>query len=52
VFLVVVFVALLSYQPAHVLFGAFVAYALSGYVGSAWALLKRRDVTPPGPPPA
>ena len=52
VFLIVVILALLSYQPAHVLFGAFVAYALSGYVGSAWMLLKRRAAPPPGAPPA
>ena len=29
------FFALLSYQPAMVLFAGFVVYALSGYVGSA-----------------
>jgi CDP-diacylglycerol--serine O-phosphatidyltransferase len=38
----VLFVALLSYQPPHVLFGGFVLYAISGYVGSAWMLMKRR----------
>lgn len=52
VFLIVVFLALLSYQPAHVLFGAFVAYALSGYVGSAWMMLKRRNAPSPGTPPS
>ncbi len=34
--------ALLLYQPPLVLFGGFVVYALSGYVVSAWALLRRR----------
>jgi CDP-diacylglycerol--serine O-phosphatidyltransferase len=52
VLLIVLFFALLSYQPAHVLFAAFVAYALSGYVGSAWMMLKRRRSAPPAPPPA
>ena len=32
--------ALVSYQPALVFFGAFVAYALSGYVIWAWRALK------------
>jgi CDP-diacylglycerol--serine O-phosphatidyltransferase len=40
--LAVVFLALLAYQPALVLFAAFVAYAISGYVISAWLQLKRR----------
>jgi CDP-diacylglycerol--serine O-phosphatidyltransferase len=44
----VLFVALLSYQPPHVLFGGFVLYAISGYVGSAWMLMKRRR-TPESP---
>lgn len=35
-------IALLSYQPAIVLFGGFVAYALSGYVGLVWTRLHRR----------
>jgi CDP-diacylglycerol--serine O-phosphatidyltransferase len=52
VLLIVLFFALLSYQPAHVLFAAFVAYALSGYVGSAWMMLKRRRSVPPAPPPS
>jgi CDP-diacylglycerol--serine O-phosphatidyltransferase len=52
IFLIVLFLALLSYQPAHVLFGAFVVYAVSGYVGSAWMLLKRRGAPPSVPPPA
>jgi len=42
VFLIVLFIALLSYQPAIVLFAGFVAYAVSGYVVSAWLLLRRR----------
>ncbi|MEJ7667776.1 MAG: CDP-diacylglycerol--serine O-phosphatidyltransferase [Casimicrobiaceae bacterium] len=42
VFLIVLFIALLSYQPAIVLFAGFVAYAISGYVVSAWLLLRRR----------
>lgn len=42
VFLIVLSIALLSYQPAIVLFAGFVAYAISGYVVSAWLLLRRR----------
>jgi CDP-diacylglycerol--serine O-phosphatidyltransferase len=46
IFLVVMFVALLSWQPPIVLFAGFVAYAISGYVVSAWtALNKRRTST-------
>ena len=44
----VVFIALLSYQPAVVLFGLFVAYFLSGFVVSAWTLSRRRR-NPPAP---
>jgi CDP-diacylglycerol--serine O-phosphatidyltransferase len=48
IFLIVLFFALLSYQPATVLFAMCVAYALSGYAVSAWlALRKRRAVPPP-----
>lgn len=48
IFLIVLFFALLSYQPATVLFGMFVVYALSGYAVSAWlALRRRRGVAPP-----
>lgn len=43
---IVVFVALISYQPATVLFGGFVAYLVSGYAVSLWTLLRRRR---PGP---
>ena len=42
IFLIVVFLALLSYQPAIVLFGLFVAYAISGFVVSGWMLWRRR----------
>ena len=42
VLLIAVFIALLSYQPAIVLFAGFVAYAISGYVVSGWLLLRRR----------
>ena len=49
VLLFVVLIALLSYQPAVVLFGGFVAYFLSGFVMSGWFLLRRRR-TPPAVP--
>jgi CDP-diacylglycerol---serine O-phosphatidyltransferase len=42
VLLIAVGIALLSYQPAIVLFAGFVLYALSGYVVSAWQWLRRR----------
>src|SRR5881396_3116064 len=42
VFLVALFFVLVSVQPAIVLFAGFVAYALSGYIWSAWLALKRR----------
>ena len=42
VLLIAVFIALLSYQPAIVLFAGFVVYAISGYVVSAWMLLRRK----------
>jgi len=45
VFLILMFFVLVSYQPAIVLFAGFVAYALSGYVWSAWLQLKRRRGT-------
>jgi CDP-diacylglycerol--serine O-phosphatidyltransferase len=51
IFLIVLFLALLSYQPAHVLFAVFVAYSISGYAGTAWMLFKRRGTSPPIPPP-
>ena len=60
IFAIVIFLALLSYQPAIVLFAGFVVYALSGYVGSAYMWLKRRrrrrrprlTDRPPRPAPA
>jgi len=42
IFLVVILVALLSWQPPIVLFGGFVIYAISGYAMSAWVALRRR----------
>ena len=42
IFLIVLAIALLSYQPAIVLFAGFVAYALSGYAVSGWQLLRRQ----------
>ena len=50
IFLIVAFFALLSYQPATVLFGMFVAYALSGYLVSGWLALRRRRAAPPAKP--
>ena len=41
-FLIVLFLALLSYQPPLVLFAAFVVYAISGYVVSGWMLFRAR----------
>ena len=52
VFAIVLGVALLSYQPAYVLFAGFVGYALSGYAGSAWMAMRRRSRPPPPPPVA
>jgi CDP-diacylglycerol---serine O-phosphatidyltransferase len=42
VLLAVFFIALAALQPPLVFFGGFVAYAISGYVVSAWMLLRRR----------
>src|SRR5689334_22038443 len=50
IFLIVLFVALLSWQPPLVLFAAFVVYAASGYAVSAWMLARARRVREPGPP--
>ena len=46
IFLIVLFVALLSYQPPLVLFAAFVVYGISGYVVSSWVLLRERRMHP------
>jgi CDP-diacylglycerol---serine O-phosphatidyltransferase len=43
IFLIALTIALISYQPAIVLFAGFVAYGLSGYVGWAWEALRRRN---------
>jgi CDP-diacylglycerol--serine O-phosphatidyltransferase len=45
ILLFVVFFALLSYQPATVLFGMFVVYAISGFAVSAWQALRRRPAS-------
>ena len=42
VFLIVMFFVLVSVQPPIVLFGGFIAYALSGYAWSAWLAVKNR----------
>ncbi len=42
IFVFVLMIALLSYQPATVLFAGFVVYAISGFVVSAWMMRKRR----------
>jgi CDP-diacylglycerol---serine O-phosphatidyltransferase len=47
ILMAVVFLALVSYQPAVVLFGAFVAYAISGFVVSAWMWWRARRPRPP-----
>ena len=47
VFLVVILLALLSWQPPIVLFGAFVVYAISGYAVAAWTALRKRRVSMP-----
>ena len=43
----VILVALLSWQPPIVLFGAFVVYAVSGYATAAWTALRKRRVSTP-----
>jgi CDP-diacylglycerol--serine O-phosphatidyltransferase len=48
IFVFVLIIALLSYQPAIVLFAGFVAYAISGYAGLVWGRLRRRAPRPPG----
>lgn len=49
IFLIVLFLALLSYQPATVLFAMFVVYAISGYAVSAWLALRRHRAAPSPP---
>jgi CDP-diacylglycerol---serine O-phosphatidyltransferase len=52
IFVFVLVIALLSYQPAIVLFAGFVIYSVSGYVASVWkwwALRRRRNAVPPPP---
>ena len=46
IFVFVLIIALLSYQPAIVLFAGFVAYGLSGYAGLLWSRWRRRRITP------
>ena len=48
ILLIVVFLALLSYQPPLVLFAAFVVYGLSGFAISAWMMLRERRVRAAG----
>jgi CDP-diacylglycerol---serine O-phosphatidyltransferase len=48
VFLIVLFLALLSYQPPLVLFAAFVVYGLSGYAVSGWRLIRERQLRAAG----
>jgi CDP-diacylglycerol--serine O-phosphatidyltransferase len=40
--MIVLLLALLVYQPPLVLFASFLAYAVSGYVVSAWHLMRER----------
>lgn len=48
IFVIVLVLALLSYQPALVLFAAFVVYGFSGYAVSAWMLVRERRVRAAG----
>jgi CDP-diacylglycerol--serine O-phosphatidyltransferase len=50
IFVFVLVIVLVTYQPAIVLFAGFVGYALSGYLGLAWTTLRRRPPVPPSPP--
>ncbi len=47
IFLIVLTIALVSYQPAIVLFAGIVAYGLSGYIGLVWMAAKRRRRSAP-----
>ncbi len=49
IFVFVLVIALLSYQPAIVLFAGFVGYALSGYATLAWSGVHRRARKPRPP---
>jgi CDP-diacylglycerol---serine O-phosphatidyltransferase len=51
IFVFVLVIALLSYQPAIVLFAGCVGYALSGYAASAWMWVTRRRRRAPALPP-
>jgi len=51
IFVFVLVIALLLYQPAIVLFAGCVGYALSGYAASAWMAIATRRRRAPGPPP-
>ena len=48
IFVIVLAVVVLAYQAALVLFATFVGYALSGYVVSAWMLLRERRLRAAG----
>jgi hypothetical protein len=43
---IVIFVALVVWQPPIVLFAGFVAYALSGYAVTAWQAMRKRRAAP------
>ncbi len=45
IFLIVLLIGLIAYQPPLVLFGMFVGYAVSGYVLYVWHRLKGRPVS-------
>jgi len=51
IFVFVLVIALLSYQPAVVLFAGCVGYALSGYLMLAWTRLAGHRRRAPAPPP-
>ena len=48
IFVIVLVLSLLSYQPALVLFAAFVAYGLSGFAVSSWMALRERQARTAG----
>ncbi len=51
IFAFVLVIALLSYQPGLVIFAAFVCYAISGFVVSAWTMRRRRPRAEPNVEP-